>query len=327
MFVTAWRHLAGLAFIIVASAGTGVAQAQDLHGRKVLFIDSYDESYPWSADITRAIRSVMDEAGVSLRISRMKTKSNSAEEYIITKGVELKVLINSYQPDVVIACDDNAARYVVAPYLRNTATPVVFCGINWDAGKYGFPADNVTGMVEFNPVAEIIAILKAAGGNPERIGVLAPDNETERADIVGAKEMLGVTFRHVRHVQTFAEWKAAYVDLQGKVDMLVVQNNAGIAGWDDAEAARVVNAATTTLTASFNPWMAPYAAVIYAKIGTEQGRWAAQTALRILDGAKPADIPLAHNKENALLINARLHRMSPLKIPPAYFAAAAQVIE
>jgi ABC-type uncharacterized transport system substrate-binding protein len=316
------RHLAPALCAVLAIFAGQPAQANDLTTRKVLFVDSYDEDYQWSNDITRAIRSVMDAAGVPVRVVRMKTKGQPSEEYKVTKGIEVKVLINTYRPDVVIACDDNASKYVIAPYFRDATVPVVFCGINWDARKYGFPTSNITGIVEYNPVIEIISILRASGGDPERMAVLCPDNETERADIVGAREALGITFQHVRHVRTFAEWKAAYVDLQDKVDMLVVSNNAGIANWDDAEAAKLVATKTTTLTASFNPWMAPYAAVIYAKMASEQGRWAAETALKVLRGASPADIKVGHNKENSLIINARLARLAARPLPAAYYALA-----
>lgn len=314
--------LAGLATL----ACSAPLPAQPFAGRKVLFIDSYNEDYAWSRDLTRAVRNVIEPSGAALRIVRMDTKNNSDEAYKQAKGKEVKALIESYRPDVVVACDDNASKYVIAPYFRNTALPVIFCGINWDAAKYGFPASNVTGMIEVNSFNELVSILKNAGGNEHRVGVLAPDNETERADMAGAENVLGISPSHVRYVRDFAEWKAAYVELQDKVDMLMLQNNAGINGWDDFEASAFVARHTKALSVGFYSWMAPFAAITLAKGGGEQGRWAAETALRVLAGARPSDIAVTHNKEDTLIINARLARMSRLAIPPAYFEAAAKVI-
>ncbi len=60
-------------------------------------------------------------------------------------------LARDLQPDIIITSDDNAAKYLIVPYLVDTATPVVFTGINGTVREYGFPAKNVTGMVEVAP--------------------------------------------------------------------------------------------------------------------------------------------------------------------------------
>lgn len=314
--------LAGMATL----ACSAPLPAQPFAGRKVLFIDSYNDDYVWSRDITRAVRTVIEPSGATLKIVRMDTKNNPDEAFKLAKGKEIKALIDSYRPDVVVAADDNASKYVIAPYFRDTALPVVFCGINWDASRYGFPARNVTGMVEVSSIRELVAILKAAGGNERRVGILAPDNENEHNDVNGAQAVEGIALSHVRYVRDLAEWKAAYVELQDKVDMLVLQNHAGIIGWDDAEVSAFVGRHAKTLTAAFNSWMTPFAAISLAKNGSEQGRWAAETALRILAGARPSDIRVARNGEDTLIINAQLARMSRIAIPQAYFDAAAKVI-
>jgi hypothetical protein len=314
--------LVGIAALVAALPGT----AGSVAGKRVLFIDSYNDDYAWSADISRAVVSVIEPSGAVLEIFRMDTKNHPDEDYKQHKAAEVAALIEKYAPDLVIACDDNASQYVVAPRLRNSQLPVVFCGINWDAAKYGFPATNVTGMVEVCPYPDLFNILKAAGGARDRVAMLVPDNETERADVVGAA-MTGVSFREVRFVKTFDEWKDAYLDLQGKVDLVLVGNNAGITGWDDAEAERFVTMHTVTLTASYNTWMAPFVAVTLAKVGSEQGRWAAEAALKILRGAKPSDLPIAHNVQYSMILNTRMAALSKFRIPQAYFKAASKVVD
>jgi len=42
--------------------------------------------------------------------------------------------------------------------------------------------------------------------------------------------------------------------------------------------------------------MAPFVLVGYMKSGEEQGAWAARTALEILNGKSPAEIPVVENK-------------------------------
>lgn len=303
------------------------AQAAPLGGKRVLLIDSYNDDYEWSADLTRAVRSIIEPTGASLHVARMDTKNHSEEEFKQAKALEMKALIEAYRPDVVIACDDNASKYVIAPYFKNSDLPIVFCGVNLDASKYGFPTRNITGVIEYNSFNELHDILRSAGGNPERFGVLSPDNESEGAEMEASARKLGVRFSHVRYVRTFAEWKAAFVEMQDLVDMLLIYNNAGIVGWNDAEAAALVASRTKILTATFALWMTPYAVIAYAREGAEQGRLAAQMAEQILRGATPAELPITHNREDTLWVNARLAPLSKFKLPPAFFDAAAKVIE
>ena len=62
-------------------------------------------------------------------------------------GKEALTLVKEWRPDAVITSDDNAQEYF-ATKLRNTSTPVIFCGVNADPSKYGFPARNVSGIIE-----------------------------------------------------------------------------------------------------------------------------------------------------------------------------------
>lgn len=321
-----FRSLVMMAGLLAAMAAP-VALAAPHTGKKILLIDSYNDDYRWSRDVTRAATKIIEPTGAELRVVRMDTKNKPSEEHKIAISLEIKALIRSYRPDVIIACDDNASKYVIAPYFRNSDIPVVFCGINWNAAQYGFPTHNITGILEINSFREILKILKASGGNTENIGVLSVDNESDRADMLGAEITLGLHFTNKHYVKNFSDWKTTYADLQNKVDLLVIHNHVGIAGWNDAEASAFIAKNTKVLTASVVEWMAPFAAVNFAKLGAEQGRWAAETAVQILNGAKPSDIPVAHNKEDILILNAKVARLSKFPVPPVYFNAAAQVLE
>lgn len=52
----------------------------------------------------------------------------------------------------------------------------------------------------------------------------------------------------------------------------------------------------------------PLALVGVAKDFDEMGTWAAQTALRILDGERPDQIPVTANKKGRLYFNQRIAR-------------------
>ena len=140
---------------------------------------------------------------------------------------------------MVIAVDDNAQKYVIVPYFKGTSLPVVFAAVNWDASAYGYPADNVTGMLEVDFPGQLVDQLKAyAKGS--RVGYLTVDSETERkvADIYNQRFFNGQMKTY--WVKTLDDFKKAYLQAQNEVDILFMGNNAGADRWDQAEMEKFV---------------------------------------------------------------------------------------
>ena len=72
------------------------------------------------------------------------------------------------------------------------------------------------------------------------------------------------------------------------------------------------------------PWQFP--TMIGTKVEEEQGRWAAQAALRIIDGVPPAHIPLVKTREGRLIPNLRIAERLGAVFPPALLRKA-RIIE
>ncbi|MBI9077160.1 MAG: hypothetical protein JEZ02_17255 [Desulfatibacillum sp.] len=303
----------------------GNSLAADYPGKKILFVDSYHEGYPWSDEITQAVKDILDGTGVELKIFRMDTKRHSDEAFKKKAALEAKAIIESFKPDVVIASDDNASKYLIVPYFKNSAIPFVFCGINWDASVYGFPCKNVTGMLEVTPVFQLLDQLKpfAKGG---RIGFIGPETLTSRKE----SENISLTFK-MQLVEYFAtdarDWKKGFAELQGKVDMLLIDSDGGLYADQAKDLIAYVEANTKIPTGTSYDFMAPYALVTFAKVAGEQGAWAASTALKILGGTAPGAIPLDQNQEGELILNARIARGLGVEIPYGLIDAASKIIE
>ncbi|WP_320041663.1 hypothetical protein [uncultured Desulfobacter sp.] len=192
--------------LIMCGAVFAVAMPCAAQKRRILYVDSYHPGYLWSAQITRGIQAVIDDnPDIELDIFRMDTKRNKSQEFKKAAALRAKKKIETFRPDVVIASDDNAAKYLIVPYYLNTNLPFVFCGINWDASAYGFPASNVTGMVETSFFETGLATLKQFAKG-DRIGFLSSDMESQKKNIDGliqrVKEHLTV-----RTAKTFDQLK------------------------------------------------------------------------------------------------------------------------
>ena len=97
--------------------------------------------------------------------------------------------------------------------------------------------------------------------------------------------------------------EAAFLTAQEEVDILFMGNNAGSDQWDEVEMEAFILENTLIPTGSINDWMAPYSLLTLAKSAKEQGVWAAQTALSILDGMEISQISVAENKKGELIVN------------------------
>lgn len=283
-------------------------------GKKILYVDSYHADYIWSADILRGVKNVLDSRrDIDLRVYYMDTKRNKSEEQAIAAALAAKAIIEEWRPDVVIAADDNASRYLIAPFYKFSSTPFVFCGLNWDADLYGFPLPNVTGMLEVALFEDTMEALRGLARGT-RIGYLASDTESERKELVNIRKRFGSDFA-VRLVTTFAELKEAFVELQQSCDMLLLQECRSVEGFDHAEMVRFVEEHSRIPSAAMQKYLMHYALITYAKVGEDQGEWAARTALAILGGKAPGRIPLAENRQARIFLNMEIAHRLNVKFP------------
>ncbi|MGD9364777.1 MAG: ABC transporter substrate binding protein [Desulfobacteraceae bacterium] len=311
-------------FLFVVSMVFGLVLSAQA-AKRVLYIDSYHQGFPWSDGITEAVQSVMAGQDVTLKIIRLDTKNHPDEAYKKQVALKAKATIEAFRPDVVIASDDNASKYIIVPYYKDARLPFVFCGVNYTAEPYGFPFSNVTGMVELPPAIKLIYSLKHFS-RITKVGYLAADTLTERKDGQFTKRDVREDFVE-RYVSTFSQWQREFIKLQDEVDALIIGNNGGIKGWDDDEATRFAEQNTRIVTGCLLDWIAPYAFLGATRSATEQGTYAAQTALEILNGTPPSSIPIRGNVQANIIINMKIAKKLNKKIPASFMKIATHVIK
>lgn len=294
--------LFAFSFFLVASPP---AAATGYTGKKILYVNSYHPGYPGSDPITEGIRSLLDPLAIEWRVLYMDTKRNSSEAFGRVAAHRVKTVIDEMRPDVVIASDDNASKYLIMPYYRDAELPFVFCGVNWDASVYGFPYRNVTGMVEVALVPEILAHLRRFAKG-ERIGFIAGDRLSERKNLQNYTGRFDIRFEKVYFATTFEQWKEGFKRLQDEVDMVLMTSHVGIPDWDDEEARSFVERHTRVPVGTEHEWEMPFALVGVLKDFREMGEWSARAALKILDGVSPTRIPITANQRGRLLFNPRI---------------------
>lgn len=305
---------------------------------KVLFINSYHKGYGWSDGIERGLlkalsikpgmNDVLDTSGshAELKIIRMDTKNNKSENYIRKAALEVKNNIDDWSPDIVITADDNAVKYVYSEYFSDSSIPFVFCGVNWDASVYGIPKPNITGMVEVDPAIETIQLLKEYSKGT-RLGYIGVNSISENKTQENYEKKLNLEYTYGRFVDDFEQWKIEYMNIQNKVDILLWQNPVGIKNWDDTEAIEFIMNNTKIPSGTTVETQVKFALIGRVKVSEEQGEWAGKTALNILKGVKPSEIPITRNKESKLKINLKLAERLNIVFPEEVLNQAALIGE
>ncbi|MBN2298157.1 MAG: ABC transporter substrate-binding protein [Deltaproteobacteria bacterium] len=304
---------------------SSISSAQSYTGKKMLFVDSYHEGYAWSDGIAAGIREVIEGTGVELKIFHMDTKRNGSEEAKIEAAKQAKALIEEFNPDVVIASDDNASLYLVSNYYRDADLPFVFCGVNWDVTNYGYPYKNATGMVEVSGILQILEKLKPYAKG-KKVGYLASDAHTDRKEADNYKKVLNIDTTNY-FVQDFKDWKDKFVQIQKEADLLIIGNNASIRDWNEEEALSFVLKNSKIPTGAIYEWITPYALMGATLMPEEQGQWSARTALKILDGTPPSSIKIAMNKKINLIVNQKIADAMGIKIKEQDIQSADKIIK
>ncbi len=274
-------------------------------GNKILYINSYHPGYQWSDGIEFGIVNRLLIEDVWFKTIYMDSKRNRKPEQIDQAVMQVRQSIEHMKPDVVITSDDNAAKFVIVPHYKNSSIPFVFCGINGDAIEYGLPFVNTTGMIEVAHISSLVDLLSDYTRG-KRLGFLSIDALSGHRTLQHYMKKLDREFEHAYFVNTVEEWKDRYRRLQTEVDMMILENPKGIEGWSMHKARKFIEQETRIPTGSTHLWLAPLTLISIGKIPQEQGWWAADAAIKILRGKKPAEIPVVTNKEAKLLANLKL---------------------
>jgi len=319
ILLRAFLILVCLSFL--SAGATGVCSEGKFKGKKILHVDSYHKGYAWSDGIAKGINWALARSGVDLKTVYMDSKRNTSPEFIKKAALKVKAGIEEFKPDVVIASDDNASKFLVMPYFKNAKLPFVFCGVNFDASEYGYPYKNATGMVEAIFAVRLFDELKQYAKGA-RMGFVAGDSYTGRK--VGA--ICNKKFFHGKlkeyFIKTFEEFAEAFPRIQKEVDVLMIYNTAAIKNWNKQSTVDFVVNNTRIPTGALLASDAPYTLLAMAHSPAEQGVWAAQTALRILDGTPPSDIPITTNKKMRWIVNLTIAKKLGLRIDPALLEVA-----
>ncbi|RJG05337.1 hypothetical protein D3870_04270 [Noviherbaspirillum cavernae] len=308
---------------------------------RVLILHSYDKDYVWTRDVDVGInRALKEQHEYTTRWFYMDTKRHPWKEFKVNAGKTVQKLVESWQPTIVIAVDDDAQEYAMKHFVGRQDIKIVFSGVNDSLDHYGYDkAANVTGIREIKPfkaLKETLLLIaetqKHAG--PLRIMFLGDTSESVRND---EKEFRKFDWAPIELVEphfpkTFDEWRDA-VDLAGKsgVDFIITANYRKILREKDGKTLMAPNEVVTwTQENSKVPVIGTNGFFVddggMLAIGTspyEQGEVAVSMVNEILRSGKAVnEIPTQTSRQFIVAMRESGIKKWNIKLPAVYEAAA-----
>ncbi len=287
-----------LLLMIALAVGPSPSSAENRD--KVLVVFSYERDSLWEIEIRKGLEDVLsDQAELTFFYMNTKVDLSGGPE----RAAEAYRLFKQIKPDGVIAVDDHAQSMFVVPYLKNkTSVPVVFCGVNADPESYGYPADNVSGVLERFHFEESLALNRQLAGRTETFVVMV--NRSPLADLVEAqleKDKDNFSARLVALLQprTLEEAISMAKEYREQVDLLMLLTLKGLI--DDGGKPVSDEEAISKVVSAFNKPTAATAAFAIKKgvlsgvlaSGQEQGQRAAFMLEQAMKGVPLRNLPIS----------------------------------
>ncbi|QWR76964.1 ABC transporter substrate-binding protein [Candidatus Magnetomonas plexicatena] len=312
----------------------------NLSKKRVLILHSYDDSYGWVKDVNVGINRVLkNKTHYYVRWHYLDTKRHPWREFKESAGKIARNMIDKWQPDVIIAVDDDAQEYVAKYYNNKPKVSVVFSGVNNEIEDYQFDkAQNVTGILERLPLEAVKEALETFSSRAGKTGIIkvffiGDKSETVMGDEKWIRqynwsplELTGTSL-----VSTLDEWKEVIDNASKSADYIMVSNYRKILrskGTTDLVPPKEL--IDFTIKHSKVPIIGTNAffgddggMIAIATSPFEQGEVAAKMAVDILDNKTlPKNIPIAVTSQFVVSINDSKVKEYHFDLPKVYEASA-----
>ncbi len=280
----------------------------ELH-KKILLVHSYHPEYPWVASITKGVQETLAASSVQLEIFYMDTKRRTSESWKVRAGELAQQKVAEFKPDLVIAVDDNAQQYFGKAYVGKEL-PIVFCGVNADPSKYGYPAKNVTGIIEranFKGTLEYLRLVKPI----HKVAVFSSDDPTSRGALNFMKQDYVDADVEFKLVHDFDTWKKTVKEYNETTDAFGIYTyhtvSPGADSYQSIDPREVMEWTiqnTTVPTFGFFDFGIEDGLLMgVVESGYEHGEKAARYAIDILSGMPVSSLPVVKAKIGQKMIN------------------------
>lgn len=280
---------------------------------KVLVIHSYNYDYEWVVGVNRGIKIGIADFDIQVEHFYMDTKNRTSNEWKKTAADTAMNLIDQWKPDVVITVDDNAQQYVGSKIAKTGRPNLVFCGVNNQMELYGYPTENVTGILERPHFKECMQFLKNILPNTKNVVIISDVGPTTDGtfEYMQKQDTGDINVLGWHKLSTLDQWKNAVMDAQRKADAIVIYTYHTLKTNENDE--KSVPSKTVIGWTVQNSQLPIVGFLTFAidngtfcgviESAMDQGFLAGQKTVKILNGQKPGSIEVSISKKTQKMIN------------------------
>jgi len=333
-----WNLMLVMSVLFICTCQTGVTggsiaevpndpdiSAEEPAPVKVLLVHSYHTGYPWVDAITRGVRMALSGSNIDLEIYYMDTKRNTSEEWKVESGNNAMQVVRDWEPDVIIAADDNAQKYFAVNYIGMEKPQIVFCGVNAEPEAYGYPASNVTGILERPHFNESLDLLNEIMPGVENIAIISDDSPTSQGALSYMRaEDTELNVVSTATPSTFQDWQDEVRRVQDLADAIAIYMYHTVKPADGMESMDPKEVMVWTVENSNIPIVGFFVFAVddgalcgFLESGAEQGMRAGEITLQIIGGMAPGDMPVVTALEGQSMLNVATATRLGLNVPDA----------
>ena len=295
----------------------------------VLYIvNSYDHnSFEWTKNVMDGIVQGLANGGLNkgvdyqMVVETMDVFGHTTPEQTRLQADRILADIRARRPDLVFTIDDDALSLVG---LALDDLPVVFNGVNGDPRRYlssakidsiERPGHNLTGVYQTTYFRQSLLLIKKLVPSAGTFATITDTTTTGKAllESLKAVDSVSLPLRWIDSLESdrFSQWKEKIKAWQSRVDVVfLLSANAVTDHLGNRMTMKQViewTAANSALpdTACWTEQVRNGILVSATDDGAQQGRFSAALALKILQGAKPGELPISTPPNGLLALNLR----------------------
>lgn len=295
--------------------------------KRILVLNSYDADFSWVQNMRAGIEAVLgDNKNISLYTDYLDAKRNLSPEYIQRVYDFYRYKYSTKSFDAIIVTDDVAYNFMLK-YANELFpnTPVVFCGVNnFDEARFA-GHDMFTGVIEtidirktlevalkLHPFTKQIVIMNdktpVGAANKKLLQEVIPDFE-KQVDFSFLEDM------DMAEIQD----KVASLPSNSLIIMMIFNQDQANHTFTDNESFDLISQkARVPIYSVWDAYLGRGLVGGMLTSGFSQGSTAANMVKQILEGEKPANIPVARESPNQYMFDynqLRKFKINESKLP------------
>ncbi len=290
---------------------------------KILVVHSYHREYEWVAGISRGVKRAMETADVEIETYYMDTKRRTETDWKRESGQSVLRTVETWQPDIVIAVDDNSQQYFARHLIGRSKPQVIFCGVNADPVDYGYPAVNVTGILERPHYRETLDLLRRIKPDVRRIAVITDNSPTSLGALKYMRsQRVAIDVVAWETPGTFEEWQQRILAAQDEADAIVTYMYHTVAQEGTGQSMVPREVISWSVANSRIPLVGFFSFAIddgmlcgVVESAVEHGVEAGRMAQEVLDGAPVIEIPVVTASHGHTMMNLETSRKLGIEVP------------